>query len=85
MDVNDRMALLGAVPVHPGLEQLDGAVLARRAEHDRSEARNVSGLVAAAALGIGVVSGLTPVEESATIMPFGPPVALTPLIAFGQG
>lgn len=86
MDVNDHLMLLGAAPLHPDLNQLDGAVLANRAVRERRETRVVTSFVVVAALGSGIVSGLAPaVEESGTAMPFGPPVALTPLIALGQG
>lgn len=87
MNVNDHLSLLRAVPVHPGLERLDGAMLARRAARDRRESRIVAGFAMIAALGIGVIGGLAPVasEDGGVGVPFGPPVALTPLIALGHG
>jgi hypothetical protein len=86
MDVNDRVLLLGAGPVHPDIEQLDGAVLARQAKRDRRETQTVTGFAAAAALGVGIIGGLAPMnDDSSTTMPFGPPVALTPLITLGRG
>ena len=87
MDGNDRLLLLGTLPLHPGLEELDGAVLARRAQRERRETRVVAGFAVAAALGIGIIGGIAPANDagSGAAMPFGPPVALTPLIALGRG
>lgn len=86
MDVNDQVMLLGAAPLHPGLGQLDGAALADKAMRERRETRVITAFVLVAALGVGIIGGLAPeVDESGTAMPFGPPVALTPLIALGRG
>lgn len=89
MDGHDHLLLLGTLPLHPGLEQLDGAVLARRAQRERRETQVVAGLAVAAALGIGIIGGMAPTSGTGagagTAMPFGPPVALTPLIALGRG
>lgn len=86
MDLDDRLLLLGAAHAHPGLEQIDGAVLARRALRERRETLAVTGLAAVAALGIGMISGTVMVSDARGITaPFGPPVALTPLIALGRG
>ena len=86
MNVDDQLLLLGAVPLHPGLGQLDGAVLAAKALRERRETQAVTSLAAVAALGIGIIGGLAPArDESGASMPFGPPVALTPLITLGRG
>lgn len=88
MDGHDYLLLLDTVPLHPGLEQLDGAVLARRAQREQRETQVVAGLAVVVALGIGIIGGLAPAEgpaKGAGAMPFGPPVALTPLIALGHG
>lgn len=86
MDVNDHVLLLGAAPLHPDLEQIDGAALAYKAMRERREMRVITGFVLVTALGIGMIGGLAPrSEETGTAMPFGPPVALTPLIALGRG
>ena len=86
MLVDNHLLLLGAAPLHPDLGALDGAVLAARARRERRETQAVTGIAAAAALGIGIMGGLAPAnEQGGMAMPFGPPVALTPLIALGQG
>lgn len=86
MDADRHLLLLGMVPVPDGLEQLDGAVLARQAHRERREAQTLTGLAAAAALMTGVAGGLAPSgQEGGANVPFGPPVALTPLIALGRG
>lgn len=86
MDVNDHLMLLGAAPLPPDLNQLDGAEIANRAIRERRESRLITGFVLVAALGAGIIGGVTPKgDESGTAMPFGPPVALTPLIALGRG
>lgn len=86
MNLDDRLLLLGAAPAHPGLEQLDGAALAGRAVRERRESLAMTSVAAVAALGIGVISGAVMVsEERGITAPFGPPVALTPLIALGRG
>lgn len=86
MLLDNHLMLLGAAPLHPDLDALDGAVLAARARRERRETQAVTGLAAVAALGAGIMVGLAPASDpNAAAMPFGPPVALTPLIALSQG
>ncbi|MEQ5786937.1 hypothetical protein J3454_03430 [Erythrobacter sp. NFXS35] len=86
MDIDDRVLLLGAAAVHPDLVKIDGAAIADRALREQRETRLATGLALVAALGVGLVSGIAPGrEEGSAAMPFGPPVALTPLIALSRG
>lgn len=86
MDTDRQLLLLSAVPLPAGLERLDGAAIAGRAGRERRESQAVTGLAAVAALTLGVVGGLAPAgEEVGANVPFGPPVALTPLIALARG
>lgn len=86
MDVDNHLLLLATAPVPVELEHLDGAALAGQARRERREAQALTSLAAVAALGVGIVSGLAPTDgANGAAMPFGPPVALTPLLALGRG
>lgn len=84
MNLDDNLARLGAACV-PNLSAIDGAALARRARIEAGEARRMLSLAMFAALGIGVLGGVqTPGRQDTSLVAFGPPPALTPLIALGQ-
>ena len=84
MDLDDNLARLSAVPV-PGLAAIDGATLATQARVEALRARTTMGVAMLAALGIGVVSGLSGETRAETpLVAFGPAPSLTPLIALGQ-
>jgi len=82
-DLDAALRRLSAVPVHPGLESIDDAVLARL--HARAAATSFQGIrigavAAVAALVLGMASG-GPAPASAapnTLSPFGPSSPLAP-------
>ena len=84
MDLEHNLARLSGAPV-PGLAAIDGAALATRARVEALRARATLGVAMLAALGIGVVSGLSGETQAETpLVAFGPAPSLTPLIALGQ-
>jgi len=85
MDIDGHLLMLRTAAVPAGLERLDGAALAGRARRERRQSQAVTGFAAAAALTIGIIGGLAPLDRPGAKVPFGPPVALTPLIALTRG
>jgi hypothetical protein len=84
MNLESNLEQLGAAGV-PDLSTIDGAALAIRARMEAGEARRALSIALLAALGIGVLGGMqAPASEDASLMAFGPPLSLTPLIALGQ-
>lgn len=84
MDLDNNLALLAAVPV-PDLSAINGAVLATQARIEARRACTTVCVAMVAALGIGVVSGLSgKTQEETSLVAFGPAPSLTPLIELGQ-
>jgi hypothetical protein len=83
MDGDTHLLALNRLAVPHGLERFDGAELALRARRERREARTA--LVMVAALLIGMLRGMRAAHRDGLRLPFGPPVALTPLIDLGHG
>ena len=82
-DLDAALWRLSAIPVHPGLMSIEGAVLERL--HERvgtttSHGIGIGAVAAVAALMLGVVSG-GPLQAKAapdTLSPFGPSTPLAP-------
>jgi hypothetical protein len=85
MDGDTHLLALNRLAVPRGLERFDGAELALRARRERRETRTATALVAVAALVIGMLGGMGAAHRDGVRLPFGPPVALTPLIDLGHG
>lgn len=84
MDLDNNLARLVALPV-PDLSAINGAVLATQARVEARRARTTLGVAMVAALGIGVVSGLSGKAQAETsLVAFGPAPSLTPLIELGH-
>lgn len=85
MDVDRHLAMLKALPV-PDLTDWDGADLAKRARHQSRQTQMITSMAIVAALFVGVAGSVLPsTQAEASIVPFGPPMALTPLVRLGRG
>jgi hypothetical protein len=85
MDIDNRIAQLGTLGA-PDLSGLDGAALAQRARGEARNLRLLTNLAVVGALMIGLVSGVQSAPRSAaSLVPFGAPPALTPLLQAGRG
>ena len=83
MELDDCLKRLKAESI-PDLSRIDGADLAMRAGRERWQGRMMMTTSAAAALMIGVAGGLPAPEASASVVPFGPPSSLIPLVQLGS-
>ncbi|MBX9728408.1 MAG: hypothetical protein K2X31_05830 [Sphingopyxis sp.] len=85
MDLDQNLRRLSE-RVLPDLSRLDGADLAKAALSDRREVRLTMSVAFVAALFMGMAGGALPSSRvEASVVPFGPPVALTPLVQLGRG
>ncbi|MDF0541252.1 hypothetical protein PX699_02765 [Sphingobium sp. H39-3-25] len=89
-DIDNVLRRLSEQPVHPGLVEMDGAVMdalrARRAGEARPDALMMS-LAVVAALGIGFAGSTLPrraPQRIAASAPFGAPSALAPSTLLGE-
>ena len=85
MELDDYLEWLKAEPI-PDLSGIDGAQLAMRAGREQRQGRMMLTTAAVAALMIGVAGSLpAPGGASASVVPFGPPASLVPLVQIGRG
>lgn len=85
MELDNYLERLKAEPM-PDLSGIDGVELARRAGREQRQGRMMLTTSAVAALIIGVVGSLpAPTGASASVVPFGPPASLVPLVQLGRG
>lgn len=85
MELDDYLERVNAQPI-PDLSGIDGEKLAMRAKGELQQGRAMLTTAAAAALFIGMVGSLPgPVPASASVVPFGPPPSLMPLVQLGRG
>jgi hypothetical protein len=89
-DIDSVLRRLSEQPVHPGLGEMDGAVMdalrARQAGEGRPDALMMS-LAVVAALGIGLAGSTLPhraSERTVATAPFGAPSALAPSTLLGE-
>lgn len=81
-DLDAALRRLSAMPAHPGLASIEGAVLERL--HERAAGTPLQGIgmgaaVAVAALMLGVATSSPPVSAAPnTLSPFGPSSPLAP-------
>ena len=84
MDLDGYLRRLAAEPV-PDLSGIDGVLLAERAESERKQGRVAMTTAAALAMVIGAFgSGLPVAPAEASVVPFGPPSALAPLVQLAR-
>ncbi len=82
-DLDATLRRLSAMPIHPGLSSIEGAVLGRlheRAGTTTSHGIGMGAAAAVAALMLGIASG-SPLQAKAapnTLSPFGPSSPLAP-------
>jgi hypothetical protein len=85
MDIDETIAKLGTIPL-PDLAGLDGALLAQRARSEARQSRMITSLAVAGSLLIGTISGFQSASHiTASLVPFGVPTALTPLVQAVRG
>ena len=86
IDLDDTLSRLAAAPVHSGLAAIDDAVLARLSARAAQIPGSAIGLVAVAAVLIGVAGAGLPSTRAEAAGPFGQPSALAPstLLASGE-
>lgn len=83
-DLDAALRRLAEMPVHPGLANMEAAVLARISAHDPGDRRAAVRLGVLAALGavaMGVAGAnvtSTATAQPATLSPFGPSTPLAP-------
>lgn len=78
IDLDDTLSRLAAAPVHSGLAAIDDAVLARLSARAAQIPGSAIGLVAVAAVLIGVAGAGLPSTRAEAAGPFGQPSALAP-------
>lgn len=84
MNVDFYLKQLASVPV-PDLDAIDGAHLALRARNEHRQGRMMLTTAGIAALIVGVAGSVLPVDRAeASVVPFGPPSALVPLVQLGR-
>lgn len=85
MDIDRTLSLLGAMPV-PELDGLDGARLAALARDEQRQLRTATSAAMFVALFVGLAGGIFPSDDAqASVVPFGPPMELTPLVQLARG
>ncbi len=85
MELDDYLERLKAEPI-PDLSGIDGVRLAMRASRERRQGHLMLTTAAVAALMIGVAGSLSSSgRPSASVVPFGPPASLVPLVQIGRG
>ncbi len=85
MKLDDYLEQLKAEPI-PNLSGIDGVQLAMRAHLEQRQGRTMLTTAAVAALMIGMAGSLpAPEAASASVVPFGPPSSLVPLVQLGRG
>ena len=85
MELDDCFERLKAEPI-PDLSGIDGVELAMRAGREQRQGRTMLTTSAVAALMIGMAGSLpAPGDASASVVPFGPPSSLVPLVQLGRG
>jgi hypothetical protein len=83
MELDDFLERLKAEPL-PDLSGIDGAQLAIRAGQEQRQGRALLTTAAVTALMIGVVGSQPAATASASVVPFGPPTSLMPLVRLGR-
>ena len=85
MELDDYLERLRAEPI-PDLSGIDGVQLATRARLEQRQGRTILATAGVAAMMIGVVGGMPP-RDAATVsvVLFGPPASLAPLVQLGRG
>jgi hypothetical protein len=85
MELDDFFERLKAEPI-PDLSGIDGEQLAMRASREKRHGRVILTTAAVAALMIGMAGSLpAPGAASASVVPFGPPSSLVPLVQLERG
>ena len=85
MELDDYFERLKAAPI-PDLSGIDGEQLATRASREKQQGRAMLTTAAVAALMIGVAGSVpAPGAMAASVVPFGPPASLVPLVQLGRG
>ena len=85
MELDDCLKRLKAESI-PDLSRIDGADLAMRAGREQRHERMMLTTAAVAALMIGMAGSLpSSGVPSASVVPFGPPASLVPLVQIGRG
>ncbi|MEO6092734.1 MAG: hypothetical protein ABIT04_11265 [Novosphingobium sp.] len=88
-DIDDALARLREMPVHPALASIDARVLERVAEYAAGAhppSGSVFGIAAIAALSLGIASSALPAipGNAASVAPFGSPPVLAPSSLLGS-
>jgi hypothetical protein len=88
-DIDEALARLREMPVHPGLSSIDASVLERVAMHAAGAhppSGTVFGIAAIAALSLGIASSVLPgvPGSTASVAPFGSPPTLAPSSLLGS-
>lgn len=85
MELDDCLERLNAQPI-PDLSGIDGMELATRARRERRQGRTMLATAGVAAMMIGVAGGVPGRDATAaSVVPFGPPASLAPLVLLGRG
>ena len=84
MELDDYLEHLKAQPI-PDLSGIDGAQLATHARLEQRQGRTMLAVAGAAAMMIGVAGGMPAGNAAAaSVVPFGPPASLAPLMQLGR-
>jgi hypothetical protein len=84
MELDDYLERLKAQPI-PDLSGIDGVQLATRARREQRQGRTMLATAGVAAMMIGVAGGVPAGDASAaSVVPFGPPASLAPLVQLGR-
>lgn len=84
MELDDYLERLKVEPI-PDLSGIDGAQLAMQAGQEKRQGRTLLMTAAVASLMIGMAGGRPAPTASTSIVPFGPPTSLMPLVQLGRG